>query len=146
MPYIFLVPLYVRAPNDASEPQRDEVKPTGMLGPASLNGWTMSPVRRWNRLMSPHGVFQLPKSLASLSDAVDNACSSRCGGVSAPTRPICSPQYTASDVGTDVTDHRRSQRRSSAICSDIFAFSGLSAAVSSQALSNAGIASSNAGR
>ena len=48
----------MRAPNEASEPQRDEVKPTGMLGPASSNGWTMSPVRRWKRLMSPHGVFQ----------------------------------------------------------------------------------------
>ena len=34
----------VRAPNDASDPQRDEVKPTGMLGPASVNGWTMSSV------------------------------------------------------------------------------------------------------
>ena len=57
----------MRAPNEASDPQRDEVKPTGMLGPASSNGWTMSPVRRWKRLMSPHGVFQLPKSRASLS-------------------------------------------------------------------------------
>jgi hypothetical protein len=66
----------VRAPNEASEPQRDEVKATGMLGPASLNGWTMSPVRRWKRLMSPHGVFQVPKSLASLSDAAASACSS----------------------------------------------------------------------
>src|SRR5438093_2611122 len=81
VPYIFLVPLYVRAPKDASEPHREEVKPTGMLGPASLNGWTISPVRRWNRLMSPQGVFQLPKSLASLSDAADSACSSRSAGV-----------------------------------------------------------------
>src|ERR1700736_1153602 len=35
-----------------------------MFGAASLklNGCTRSPVRRWNRLMSPQGVFQLPKS------------------------------------------------------------------------------------
>ena len=65
----------MRAPNDASEPQRADVKPTGMLGPASLNGCTMSPVRRWKRLMSPHGVFQVPKSAASLSDAAASACS-----------------------------------------------------------------------
>ena len=70
----------MRAPNDASEPQRADVKPTGMLGPASLNGWTMSPVRRWKRLMSPHGVFQLPKSLASLSEAADSAWSSCSAG------------------------------------------------------------------
>ena len=57
-------------------PTGDEVKPTGMLGPASLNGWTMSPVRRWNRLMSPHGVFHVPKSAASLSDAAASDCSS----------------------------------------------------------------------
>ena len=63
-----------RAPNEASEPHRAEVKPTGMLGPASLNGWTMSPVRRWKRLMSPHGVFQVPKSAVSLSDAAASAC------------------------------------------------------------------------
>src|SRR5204863_3998614 len=101
-----------------SEPHRDEVKPTGILGRASLNGCTMSPVRRWNRLMSPQGVFQLPKALASVSDAVASACSSRSGGVSAPTRPICSPQYTAREVGTDAADQRKSQLRSSAICSD----------------------------
>src|SRR4249920_4001471 len=75
VPYHFLVPLCGVAANDASDPQRDDVKPTGMLGPASLNGWTMSPVSRWNRLMSPHGVFHLPKSAASLSDAAASACS-----------------------------------------------------------------------
>ena len=36
----------LRAPNEASEPHDAEVKPTGMLGPASVNGWTMSSVRR----------------------------------------------------------------------------------------------------
>ena len=43
-----------------NQPSLVVLKPTGMLGPASLNGCTMSPVRRWKRLMSPHGVFQLP--------------------------------------------------------------------------------------
>jgi hypothetical protein len=65
VPYIFLV-WKVRAPKDASEPHRAEVKPTGMLGPASSNGCTMSPVRRWKRLISPHGVFQVPKSLSAI--------------------------------------------------------------------------------
>ena len=32
-------------------------------------------VSRWKRLMSPQGVFQLPKSLSSISDAVASACS-----------------------------------------------------------------------
>ena len=35
------------APNEASEPQRDEVNPTGMLGAASLNGCTIAPLTRW---------------------------------------------------------------------------------------------------
>src|SRR5438552_180146 len=60
-----------------------EVKPTGMLGPASVNGCTMSSVRRWKRLISPHGVFQVPKSAASLSDAADRDRSS-CAGVALP--------------------------------------------------------------
>ena len=75
VPYHFFAPGYGRAPKDASEPHTAEVKPTGMLGPASLNGWTMSPVSRWNRLMSPQGVFQLPKSATSLSDASESDCS-----------------------------------------------------------------------
>lgn len=37
VPYHFFVPEYARAPNDASEPHVDDTKPTGMLGPASLN-------------------------------------------------------------------------------------------------------------
>src|SRR5437764_15138175 len=59
VPYHFFVPGYARAPNDASDPHVADGNPTGMLGPASLNGWTISPVSRWNRLISPHGVFQL---------------------------------------------------------------------------------------
>ncbi len=66
---------YGRAPNEASEPHTEDVKPTGMLGFASLNGCTMSPVRRWNRLISPQGVFQVPKSASSLSDAAESDCS-----------------------------------------------------------------------
>src|SRR5687768_11633439 len=81
VPYHFFVPLYGRAPNDASEPQRDDVNPTGMLGPASLNGCTMSPVRRWKRLISPHAVFHVPKFAASVSDAAASAPSITAGGV-----------------------------------------------------------------
>jgi hypothetical protein len=36
----------------------------------------MSSVRRWKRLISPHGVFQLPKSAAILSLADASACTS----------------------------------------------------------------------
>ena len=69
VPYHFFVPGYARAPNEASEPQNEYVNPTGMLGPESLNGWTMSPVKRWKRLMSPQGVFHDPKSAVNLSEA-----------------------------------------------------------------------------
>ena len=75
VPYHFFVPGYARAPNDASDPQVADGNATGMLGPESLNGCTMSPVRRWKRLMSPHGVFQVPKSAANLSDAATSDCS-----------------------------------------------------------------------
>jgi len=67
-------------PADASEPQRDEVKATGMLGPASSNGCTMSPVSRWKRLISPHGTFHRPKERVSRSEAEASA-SRRCAGV-----------------------------------------------------------------
>ena len=67
------------AAKDASEPQVAAVNSTGILGPASVNGWTMSSVNRWNRLMSPHGVCHFPKSVASLSDAVAKAATSCCG-------------------------------------------------------------------
>ena len=53
------------------------------------------------------------------------------------------PQYTASDVGMDVADQRRSQLRSMAICSDSFALSGSLAGASSHALISAGIGFSN---
>src|SRR6476469_7589132 len=93
----------------------------------------MSAVKRWYRLISPHGVFQLPKSDASLSEAAASAprsCSPEAfetmysSGLipalraSAVTcRPISSPQYTASDVGTDSVDQRKSHLRRSAISS-----------------------------
>ena len=56
-----------------ANPSVPTVNGTGMLGPASLNGCTMSSVRRWKRLMSPHGVFQVPKSAVSLSEAAASA-------------------------------------------------------------------------
>src|SRR5687768_16226925 len=80
VPYHFFVPGFGLAPNDASEPHREDVKPTGMLGPESLNGCTMSPVRRWKRLMSPHGVFHDPKFAVSVSEAAARAPRS-CAGV-----------------------------------------------------------------
>src|SRR5687768_1437401 len=80
VPYHFFVPGFGLAPNDASDPHRADVKPTGMLGPESLNGCTMSPVRRWKRLISPHAVFHVPKFAASVSDALASAASS-CAGV-----------------------------------------------------------------
>src|SRR5438477_5018379 len=72
--YHFFVPGYSCAPNAASEPQNDDVNPTGMLGAASLKGWTRSPVSRWKRLMSPQGVFHVPKLAASLSEASASDC------------------------------------------------------------------------
>src|SRR5580704_3975263 len=123
VPYHFLVPGYARAPKDASDPQAEEVKATGMLGPASLNGCTMSPLRRWNRLMSPQGVFQLPKSACSLSEAAASDSRSCSGDTLLPRSPTAtpplltsapnrrrtsSPQNTASDVGTEVALQRRS--------------------------------------
>ncbi len=73
VPYIRFVPGYVRAPKDASDPHRAEVNGTGMLGPASLNRCTMSPVSRWNRLISPHGVRHVPKSRVSRPTAAASA-------------------------------------------------------------------------
>jgi hypothetical protein len=40
----------------------------------------MSSSSRWNRLMSPHGVFQVPKSRGSLSEAATSACQKLVGG------------------------------------------------------------------
>ena len=143
VPYIFFVPVVgaraergERAPARRGEADRD-------ARPASSNGWTMSPVRRWKRLMSPHGVFQLPKSAASLSDAAASARSRCSRSIALPcTRqpivprfarrrrrwPISSPQNTASDVGTDDDRPARSPIcAAAAICSASFAFSGLDA-------------------
>src|ERR1700680_3186360 len=105
--------------------------------------------------MSPHGVFQLPKSLASLSDAAASAWTICWGAAlwtvysSADTpalrasaaiwRPISSPQYTASELGTEVVDHRKSHALSWPTCSDSFAFNGLDAGSASYALSTAGM-------
>src|SRR5215471_5560589 len=80
VPYHFFVPGYARAPNDASEPHWADGNATGMLGPASLKGCTISPVRRWKRLISPHGVFHEPKSACSLSEAATSTCRSWSAG------------------------------------------------------------------
>ena len=67
------MPGYALAPKEASDPHRAEVKPTGVLGPSSVNGCTMSPVSRWKRLTSPQGVFHVPKSDCSRSDTAASA-------------------------------------------------------------------------
>ena len=56
-------------PNEASEPQLAEAKPTGQLGLLSSYCWSTSPLMRWKRLISPQGVCQVPKSAVSLLDA-----------------------------------------------------------------------------
>ena len=53
---------------------------TEMPGPESEKGWAMSRVRRWKRLISPHGVRHVPKSAVSRSDAASRAASF-CSGV-----------------------------------------------------------------
>src|SRR6267154_2297737 len=65
VPYHFFVPGYARAANDASDPHLDDVNGTGMLGAESSNFGKMSSVMRWNLLISPHGVRQVPKSWLS---------------------------------------------------------------------------------
>ena len=79
VPYHFLVPVRGAAPNEASEPKRADVNATGMLGLESSNGCTISGLMRWKRLISPHGVFQLPKSAGQRSDRRRQAWSSRSG-------------------------------------------------------------------
>ncbi len=79
VPYHFFVLGYARAPNDASDPHSDEVNGTGMLGLLSSKCELMLSSSRWNRLMSPQGVFQLPKSRVSRSDAAASDCTSAPG-------------------------------------------------------------------
>src|SRR5688500_28469 len=139
VPYHFFVPGFGLAPNEASDPHRADVNPTGMLGALSLNGCTMSPVRRWKRLISPHGVFQLPKFNASVSDATARACK-RSAAVArrmaysideirsrvaarATLRSSSSAQNTASDVATELADQRMFQSRRILSCSATLAFS-----------------------
>ena len=100
-----------------------------MLGRASSNRGAISSLKRWNRLMSPHGVFQVPKSAVSLSEAAASYCSTS----SPPRRRASSAQKTASDVGMEFTPQRRSHFLSMAICSAVLAFSGLDAGVWSHA-------------
>src|ERR1051326_9639598 len=124
-----------------------------MLGCASLNGWTISPVSRWKRLISPDGVSHFPKSNCSLSQAAASAvwscaggtlerASSVAAGLSAPPprrppparRRSSFAQKIATDVGTDFTLQRRSQLRSVSIGFARGVFSGSLAADHGQLL------------
>ena len=73
------------APSEASRTPHWRRRSTGMLGPASLNGCSISALSRWYRLISPHAVFQLPKSACNLSDAAaSDRTSSSPGALCAP--------------------------------------------------------------
>ena len=99
--------------------------------------------------MSPQGVCHFPKSAWRVSQAAANAWSSVAAGAlfyrsaAITRRRTSSPQNTASEVGTEPTDHRQVPRPEEAICSAVFAFSGLSAGVWSQAWISAGSGFSN---
>src|SRR5690242_564 len=98
----------------------------------------MSPLTRSKRLISPHGVFQLPKSAVSLSTAPDSDSNSWSSDGWSPYRPTSSPQYTATDVATESVDHRRSQRRSTSNGAASFVLSGLVRGARSQAVTRDG--------
>ena len=51
------------------------MNPTGMLGAASSERMHDVVGERWKRLMSPHGIFHVPKSAVSVSDAAASAAS-----------------------------------------------------------------------
>src|ERR1041385_484689 len=114
-----------------------------MLGAASLKCWTISPVNRLYRLISPQGIFQVPKSFVSLSTAEDNTRSNSWSlAAFAASRDFhSSAQYTARVVGIDFTDHRVSHALSIPIGSSSFFFRGLDEATPSQAFTKAGIRS-----
>src|ERR1700727_552124 len=84
-PYILFVLRGYGESNDARAPQLDEAKPTGRLGLASSKGCTMSSVRRWYRLISPHGVCHRPKSRRNVATAAARP-SRRSAGVKCPTK------------------------------------------------------------
>ena len=69
VPYQRRVPFRGAAPKEARDPHRAEVNATGVLGASSSKTRSMSPVRRWNRLISPQGVRQSPKSPSRRSNA-----------------------------------------------------------------------------
>src|SRR4029077_96958 len=78
VPYHRFVLAYGRAPNEASDPQTDEVNGTATLGRASSKWGAIASSSRWNRLISPHGVRHVPKSavrraVAAASDASSSA-------------------------------------------------------------------------
>ena len=93
-----------------------------MLGAESSNFGAISSLMRWKRLISPHGVCQLPKSwlsfvVAATSDWRRSPSVARsmtyvsadiaAPRASAPTRlKRSSPQKTASDVGMELVAQR----------------------------------------
>ena len=52
-------------------PTHGGVRTIGMLGPLFSNPCTMSSARRWNRLISPHGLSHVPRSAWSLAEVAD---------------------------------------------------------------------------
>jgi hypothetical protein len=69
LPYHFFVPGQGRAPNEASEPQMPLVNGTARLGWSSSKRGSIRSSMRWKRLTSPHGVFQVPNTCVSVSEA-----------------------------------------------------------------------------
>ena len=78
----FVVPCCV-APKAASDPHVPDAKPMGRLGFESSNSPFTLPLNRWNRLISPQGVSQVPKARASFMTTRSSASSFSCAGVSA---------------------------------------------------------------
>ena len=107
----------------------------------------ISPVRRWKRLMSPHGVFQVPKSACNLSDAAASDCKQlfrrpllrdvilrRHAPPPAAHRrhadgALRRPRTLPAKWGRIATPQRRSHPRKDSICSAVFAFSGFDGGV-----------------
>ena len=107
-PYQRFVPGQGCAPNDASEPQVPLVNGTARLGSASSKCGSMRSSRRWNRLISPHGVFHVPNSRVSVSEAAVRAVSS----VSAPARVamyVCALTCAAAADGATARTARSAQ-------------------------------------
>src|SRR5580765_565214 len=73
---------------EASEPYRPSANGTGKLGAASLYLGLIAGSMRWNRLSSPHGTCQRPKSRWSLASTSSNTFSFKSALVSRDRRII----------------------------------------------------------